>query len=141
MNIKIPDGYEIDETEESILIDKQMFFNWQHKPHLVTLLKKKQPKQKSFEIYIDEYLKQLDCNYFSEYCDDNEGLFGNRFPFVFKSFNTIPFEYRIGLLRFICEDLGIIFYQTSLYTILKSCDSQIEELREICPKEFLETFK
>ena len=79
---------------------------------------------KTFDQYINEYLKQIDFfskGYFSE--------------FAFKEYGNIPFEFKWGLFKFICDDLNINFMD--VYRTLKNGIPRKSKLHGICPIEFI----
>lgn len=90
------------------------------------------------DVYISK-LKFITCEPITSGLN-NEGIFK---LFKKETYNLIPFELRIGLLKFICDNTkcnlldtyGLILYGGP--TELKKENKTIQ----ICPKEFLETFK
>ena len=130
---KIPKGYKVEAITENYS-DKQ-----NGKAVINIWLKKKEPEGKSFQWYLIEYEKKI-RNISNLYELDVE------IPLQMRNFTSIPFEFRIGLLKFICDDLCLQRHEyIEILAILsykqELSSSRMDKIRQICPKEFLETFK
>lgn len=126
-NIKdlIPEGYELDSS-------KSYSFMYSNKNiYLAGLIPLKQKQEKKFELYINEYHKEL-IHYISSHV-----LHGLRKDVLYKSKN-IPFWYKIGLLKFICDDLKNDTIDFHIHHRFEFGEWK-DELLSICPKEFLES--
>jgi hypothetical protein len=114
VEIEIPDGYELDsggQNNPNIYDGKPVIFMW---------LKK--VEEKNFNWYVEQY------NLIDKYFLD---ILTGRFA-------GIPFEIKIGLLKFICDEIQIdlLDYITSYISGERMPDQRI---KNICPKEFLES--
>ena len=123
----IPEGYEFDSAFE---FDKpETFING--KPNKIGLLtipiKKKEVKD--FDWYYRKYLS----NFNSPELFDRDLILHD---FKLKNYVVIPFEFKIGLLNFICDDID-----TSLIDTLFEIKKQNKGFRvaSICPPEFLKS--
>jgi uncharacterized protein YeeX (DUF496 family) len=119
----IPKGYEVGANITYITHEN---FNNIQIPELRIQLKKKPVKD--FEWYIDEYIMH------NQLLSEPHRNYKKRFKD--KDFEAIPFELRIGLLKFICDDnkYGLPFV---LSHIDKYDDG--DPLLEHCPKKFLDS--
>lgn len=119
----IPEGWEIREdlicgiagTKERV-------------PRLQIPIKKKE--EKNFEWYYTKYLQ------YENYLDNNAG--NNILGFlVNKNYEDIVFEFKIGLLKFICNDNDINVFDVINNVYVDK--PYIRKIKDICPKEFLES--
>ena len=137
IEIEIPDGYEIENIGHA-----QVYAN--HNPtQLVTVqLKKKQTKDLSF--YVDEYLRS-DCNTTNDmlcnWIDDEmvieklkDNLKQNKLQFV-------PWEVKIGLLKFICKDVQVPYVEFLVYLNPDVYYDQIKKVKEVLSDEFLQSIR
>lgn len=127
----IPEGYEFEEVHIGDDDEQRTFIYFKK-------------KQKDFARYIREYF-ELDndedsiraINYLT--LDDIETL---RVLFIDEMYDTIPFEYKIGLLKFICDDLGLYFFDV-IANIHDDYKDDLWECTEkvltVCPESFLKS--
>ena len=99
IDVSIPEGYEYSHMAEPVLSDGGGI--------LQVVLKKKNIK--TFDFYVDEYLRNdynttndMLCNWF--YKDQLEKI-GNNLKQ--NKLQFVPWEVKIGLLKFICNDIHI----------------------------------
>lgn len=97
--------------------------------------------RKNFEWYYNEYIKL-------KYSSSHGNLLNKSFSkdgcfflelFALKDYKTIPFELKIGLLKFICDDFNIdlrVFIKFLKREMVNSAND-IYKIDEICPKDFL----
>lgn len=137
----IPEDMELDKIRDSFYKE----LGDARDKHLLKIdifLKNKQ--KKNFEWYYNEYCKLeflvgSGVNY--EVRDTKAVEFITLF--YRQNYNNIPFEIKIGLLKFICDDLCIelLSYLDSIYgnaeIITVKQNKQIKQLSKICPKDFL----
>jgi hypothetical protein len=124
----LPEGYVLKSDEISAFDFNIDLGNDRDQGLIKIRLNKKE--QKNFEWYINEYLSYK--HYFitnHTTCDFKTG-----------NYNAIYFEIKIGLLKFICDDLKIDFYNSlmDLKANIKHRKYYII-LDDICPKEFLQS--
>lgn len=108
----IKEGYELSEKHLEVDGDDDV-------KRIVINLKKKE--EKNFEWYKNEYIRYIKkvCGY--ELHFNHEWIF----------------EYRIGLLKFICKDLNINWIRFLWRDTAYILESEIDKIRKICPEEFL----
>lgn len=87
-------------------------------------------KQKDFDTYIKEYLTPFLSSELGQSFNDKMIEFYNK-----KDYSNIPFEIKIGLLKFICDDLKINWYSALIYKYNNL--KWYKEIKNICPKDFL----
>lgn len=126
----IPKGFEI--TENTICGLSGNDKNCELK---ITIYKKEEVK--NFDYYIRYYFTQRDIRWnvstIKGYVQD---------LFFREDYKNIPFEIKIGLLKFICDDLDLLFYTTYHYICNDSHTRNYERISKICPNQFLqETIK
>lgn len=127
----IPDGYDLNIKDGFSFIDDET-------GNISIHLKKKE--EKNFEWYVYRYEEKIydlfESHKIRGYKDlilqinDTEKLIYNRWQ-------DIPFEVKIGLLKFICDDKKLNFSKEISYRNTKGC--WYHELISICPKEFLDS--
>ena len=105
----------------------------------VSKLEKAKEPLKDWEWYVEEYFKSNDTkiklsNVLSNV--SNTYLKTVKEQFLNKNFSTV-WEYRIGLLKFICDDLVYSF--VSVLIDINSTRRSYKKIYEICPKNFLES--
>lgn len=96
--------------------------------HIIVSIKKKEVKD--FKWYKAKFIKKSIFHGFS----------GTILAaFELNMFDSMPFEYKISLLKFICDDLGVPFrlYLSGEYAESPKYEPEIRELKSICPAEFL----
>ncbi|MHB8871831.1 MAG: hypothetical protein ACYC5G_05245 [Candidatus Doudnabacteria bacterium] len=130
--VQIPDGYEFDHMAPPILSNGGGCLN--------VILKKKNVK--NFDFYVDEYLR-ADCNTTSDMLcnwmtsfeiDDLKGSIKQ------NSFQFIPWEVKIGLVKFMVKDMGLSFGSALFNVYNPNVNSNTnEKLIQICPVGFLES--
>ena len=121
----IPDGYEFDNANSA-----EVYSEEGGGALMVSIFRKK--KQKSFDYYTADYLIGF-CNKHSMHTSDY---------YLRLGVNNLPFEIKIGLLKFICEDIGYSFYHVirSIYHKNWSSDNgDNARIFEICPISFLKS--
>lgn len=96
-------------------------------------------EEKTFKSYIEDYFKG---DFIQDYIIlDLAGSFKIRFNN--ENYDSIPFEIRIGLFKFICDDhhydWKYIIEDLDRYLRYGVCGELNQVIFEICPKEFLET--
>lgn len=132
LDITLPEGYEVDEQILTTEMNSQ-------KPMVFITTKKK--KGKTFDFYVDEYLRSdynttndMLCNWFDK---DQLEKIGNNIKQ--NKLQFIPWEVKIGLVKFMCKDMQINFMSVIWieYSDNKSC--RTEYLKQICPVGFLES--
>ena len=96
IDVSIPEGYEYSHMAEPVLSDGGGI--------LQVVLKKK--KGKTFDFYVDEYLRSdynttndMLCNWFDK---DQLEKIGNNLKQ--NKLQFVPWEIKIGLIKFICKD-------------------------------------
>lgn len=100
-----------------------------------TIQKEKQKvvkKQKDFDLYVKDYIEHA-WKYLLEI-----DRFVIQEQFKRKEYELIQFEYKIGLLKFICDDLQYEFH--NIVYDLKEGNSQwnyVSVIKGICPNDFL----
>lgn len=136
ISVIIPEGYEFKKFADPILSNGG--------GALTVLLKKKQTKD--FDFYVDEYLRSDDyttndmlCNWLEKDQLDKIGnnLKQNKLQFV-------PWEVKIGLLKFICKDNGIDVIASCHYyeNFIKGNSpnrERFDKLKQILPINFIES--
>lgn len=62
-----------------------------------------------------------------------------RLNMIENNFNLVPFEFKIGLLKFICDDFGVPFrlFLSGEYAESPKYGTEIKKLKSVCPPEFL----
>ena len=119
----IPEGYESSGNAcMSLCIGEE---------HIIISIKKKEVKD--FKWYVGEYMN-------AAYFNIKYKVHGNICDsFRSENFDKVPFEFKIGLLKFICDDLGVPFrlYLSGEYAESPKYETEIRELKSICPQEFL----
>jgi len=110
----IPEGYELDGNKAWKLdTDEEMCIP----------IKKKEVKD--FNWYVKEYFNKIPHGLLP----NNIGI---KSDFIVGVYEVIPFEIKIGLLKFICDDINC-----SWMRIVDGSDKDMEPIMKICPKEFL----
>lgn len=118
----IPEGYEIDDTKHWI---------FESSPICQLHIPAKKKQIKDFGWYVGEYMNSIFINLkykvHGHVCES----------FRLKNYDKISFEMKIGLLKFICDDIGI-----NMFSYLKTLNTPIssigfKELERICPPEFI----
>lgn len=132
IEVDIPDGYEYTNNASPALFDGVGCVS--------VMFKKKQTK--TFDFYVDEYLRSDDCTTNDMLCNWipsnllprlKDNLKQNKLQFV-------PWEVRIGLVKFICKDKGLKLAPV-LYNIV-GCNeesSETDKLKQIISNDFLES--
>ena len=111
ITIEIPEGYEVGTkiiSHDSVCIDF------------------KKIEEKNFDWYVDEYFKR------------NIAYETITIRLKTGDFTTVPFENKIGLLKFICDDIGIKWGYFNAFSTNRrelSVDNAIK-LRNMLPKGF-----
>ena len=134
IEVDIPEGYEYSRTFEVIDLEGT--------PRIEVAFKKKNTKD--FAFYVEEYLRSdynttndMLCNWFDKEQLEKIGnnLKQNKLQFV-------PWEIKIGLLKFIAKDIHLptieaIKYSNSFMADGYSHMEKLHRLRRICPNKFL----
>lgn len=124
--IEIPEGFKI----KSVKV-----IGSENDPKVVLELEEKKAKNKTFTEYVVEYfIKKPD-----------------RDKWFDKNACDFPFEYKIGLLKLICDDLGFSYSAFMTVKYLEAIkqfihyrppvehENLIEKITKICPAEFIES--
>ena len=123
----IPEGYEIDDSTEGFF-DKLIYFRLKTKP------------EKDFKWYYEEYLRRNRedlARWLTEGANDYTYDL-----FVGENYKEIEFEIRIGLLKFICDDLGLTLDDMYKYLQIYYIDdlsNKYDKIYSIVPHEFLDS--
>ena len=126
--ISLPEGYEFDHVASPILGNGG--------GALTVILKKKQ--QKTFDWYVDQYLDVSagSTNYEIRNWLDNDDLESMSERLKTKQYNLVPWEVKIGLFKFICDDINWYWATVCLYDAKRQIDA-IKEVQDIVPLELL----
>jgi len=139
IKVKIPKGYKLDKNHKQVTdldIDGSGIISFR--------LKKKNEKKKmiSFNDYVNAYLEKhnddVKCNDIRNWVEDDflEDLSKD---ILSLSFDGVPFEIKIGLLKFICDDISESFNEI-MHTIHDNLlDYRTTKIKEICPELFLKS--
>jgi hypothetical protein len=132
IDIDVPEGYELNSIQTNI--NKDII------PYICINLKKIEVKD--WKWYIEEYFKVSNTNTklanLLSFISDSY-LETTKKHFLIKKVDSI-WEYKIGLLKFICEDLGYDYiYILNLIKHENITRKQYKKLFDICPKEFLKS--
>lgn len=106
-----------------------------HSPKVTAIeYRKKEKKEiKSFYLYVRHYLEKEFCMGYintATYDDIMVNLYTN-------CFSQVPFELKIGLLKFICNENHM-----ELTKVIRNYENRADfskQIRDICPKEFLDS--
>lgn len=133
--IQIPEGYEYSHMGHPVLLSGDGM--------LSVMLKKKQTK--TFDFYVDEYLRS-DCNTTNDmlcnWIDDERIIEKLKDNLKQNKLQFVPWEVKIGLLKFIAKDIGLptieaIKYSNAFMVEGYAHMEKLRRLRLICPNEFL----
>lgn len=119
----IPEGYEPSGTSGMSLCRGE--------EHITVSIKKKEVKD--FKWYVKNYFSVLFnsgvINGFNTYTTN----------ILQKEYHKLPFEFKIGLLKFICDDFGVPFrlFLSGEYSESPKYGTEIRKLKSICPPEFI----
>lgn len=134
IEINIPDGYELDSREQ----DSMVYDNPMKRSYVSVYIKQKQ--QKTFDWYVDQYLDASAGSTNDELRNwlnfDDVFVLSGRLKT--KQYNLVPWEVKIGLVKFICKDKSL-YVPSVIYDLCgETCDSSdTDKIRQICPIEFL----
>lgn len=126
--IRLPDGYEFDHVASPILGNGG--------GALTVILKKKQ--QKTFDWYVDQYLDVSAGSTNDELRNwlDNDDLKTMSERLKTKQYNLVPWEVKIGLCCFICNEIGIPWSEyIHQFNGTVYCD-EIKQVNDIVPDGF-----
>lgn len=132
IEVEVPEGYEIDINYISGIGGAAPYIN----------IPLKKVEVKNWKWYVEEYFKTSSrnaklANPLSTISDSY--LQTTKENFLCKDFGQI-WEYKIGLLKFICNDLKVSFAQVVYHiTYHMKDDKSPTVVSTICPKEFLES--
>lgn len=117
----IPEGYELDYDSIDKYCSKGV-------PIVGSLLgvSVKKKEVKDFKWYCREYSKKVD------YFDPIREV---PFKSLEDELKSVPFEFKIGLLKFICDDLKDDILM--ILTLIRAGQSNMTKTGKICPPEFL----
>jgi hypothetical protein len=116
----VPEGYEVANVPVNILDDYTgagfagLYIGIKIKP------------VKNFDWYIDEYIMH------NQLLSETHRNYKKRFKD--KDFEAIPFELRIGLLKFICDDQGMDIKFQIIHLDNSGC-----HVYKVCPKAFIDS--
>lgn len=104
MNVtfNIPQGYEFDRIDPSTSSGGTQ---------ITVILKKQQTK--NFNYFVDEYLTDFSgstCDVITNWISDND-LSIARNNLKDRKFNMVPWEIKIGLFRFICNEMKMLWWR------------------------------
>lgn len=116
----IPEGYELDSD-----MSKKLFGHLDCDSNIFIILKKKEVKD--FKWYWNEYSKTGLLRNFEGVCIE----------FETKHYDNIPFEIKIGLLKFICDGLDLVYLEYIQHLGNGWGLDKFKKLKDICPPEFL----
>lgn len=122
----IPEGYEL----------KQSYWDQMTTPSgnfIPISIKKKEVKD--FDWYVRKYLLKID----KDGLDNLLPLTLRAISFKAGNYASIPFELKIGLLKFICDDMDFYFQEYITHTCSGNETKCTMTIKSICPKEFLES--
>lgn len=111
----IPEGYYFDRSFEVIDLESNPRIELAFKPQ----------QQKDFAWYVGEYSKSHVKDFGMNMCDMKI------YPHIF------PFELRIGLFRFICNDLNLPYIKS--LRCLSIGNGVSEKLKQLLPKQFIDS--
>lgn len=123
----IPDGHELNGT-----------FGLDYTDGLKVTIPIKKKEVKGFKWYLSNYLTSKEYNTikgikistkdYEDFSKTREGYFEH-----------VSFEFKIGLLKFICDDCGVKWFNFAKYYALKEdlSKSFYQKVIDICPVEFL----
>ena len=130
IEVEVPEGYEI--TAYQTVVGKGdtiSYINIDLKKVII----------KDWNWYVENYFKRSDGNYKLANVLSNVSptyLLTIKTLFLDKEFNNI-WEYKIGLLKFICDDLG--YSLPAVLSEINSVRSTYMKIHKICPVEFLDS--
>jgi hypothetical protein len=122
IEIDVPDGYEVKDImyPNGATLGEPTFF-------IIKILATKK-EIKDFNWYVDQY------------CENYKSLI--KFEFNLLKLDSMAFELKIGLLKFICDDLGFDFWDIGFELSNKSVDyysPNAKKIHDLCPLEFLQS--
>jgi len=129
----IPEGYEYDPSRLNLTDDSNCSYEY------IAIPVKQKPK-KDFEWYAKEYFNER----ISKFTIFEKDKFLEKI--LYETYKPIPFELRIGLFKYICDDLEIdnenMFYFLTEYKNMKANGEKwttvnFNYLETICPKKYL----
>lgn len=104
-----------------------------------------EPEQKNFVSYVNEYFTHKEgipmaMDYVAP--EDQKELRGH---FISQDYDLVPMDFKLGLLKLICDDLSVGFYNFlhAKHLLHKhdwtlGCDG-FENVESVCPEEFLKS--
>lgn len=115
----IPEGYEPSGTSGMSLCRGE--------EHITVSIKRKEVKD--FKWYWNKYSSTGVLRNFKGVCVQFEN----------GDYDQIPFEFKIGLLKFICDDFGVPFrlFLSGEYAESPKYSMEISKLKSVCPPKFL----
>lgn len=139
IEIDIPEGYEVVSTDGMSALEKEGSGCY------VTIVKCKKKQTKTFDWFVDEYLRDTTGSTVEELRNwiNNRDLETARNRLKKGHYNLVAWEIKIGLFKFICEYEGLsdIYYYLHEYnkSRLAGCSVQYDGLRirKIFPDGFI----
>jgi hypothetical protein len=134
IEFEVPEGYELikdnyfNDLSDNEILDCRILF-------------RKKEEIKDFHYYIDMYMLHTPNNIIDFWGSPTANIFLVK-QFIQYNFNSIPFEIKIGLLKFICDDIAPNDFFSFVIDYCNGCkakNSDYIKIRNICPKEFLES--
>ena len=135
VDIILPEGYEVLDQVVTTEINS-------NNPLIMILTKKK--KGKTFDFYVDEYLRSdynttndMLCNWF-----EPQQIETIKKRLKYENFKVVPWEVKIGLLKFIAKDIHLPTIEAIKYSNSFMADGyphmeKLHRLKLICPNGFL----
>lgn len=116
----IPEGYEPSGTSGMSLCRGE--------EHITVSIKKKEVID--FKWYCEKYIE------LNPYFMQTQIV---RLNMIENNFNLVPFEFKIGLFKFICDYIGLPLklYLSGEYAESPKYGMEISKLKSVCPPEFL----
>lgn len=120
----IPDGYELDPSRLNLTDDSNCSYEY------IAIPVKQKPK-KDFEWYAKEYFNER----ISKFTIFEKDKFLEKI--LYETYKPIPFELRIGLFKYICDDLDVQWTLVLEYCVEKPYLDRIKTITNLLPEEFI----
>lgn len=120
----IPDGYELDPPRLNLTDDSNCSYEY------IAIPVKQKPK-KDFEWYAKEYFNER----ISKFTIFEKDKFLEKI--LYETYKPIPFELRIGLFKYICDDLDVQWTLVLEYCVEKPYLDRIKTITNLLPEEFI----
>lgn len=129
----IPEGYEYDPSRLNLTDDSNCSYEY------IAIPVKQKPK-KDLEWYVINYAEKIK-NYsailtnFRFYALAMAANLSS--DFINNNYDEIPFEFRIGLFKYICDDLDVQWTLVLEYCVEKPYLDRIKTITNLLPEEFI----